>query len=108
MPRRVSLPGADELFGGQPAAPSKPDTSNEGPQRAALTGPTGRVRHEEKITVYVSSAELLELEQTRLRLRAELGINVDRGRLVREALDIMLADLAANGDDSDIAQRLRQ
>ena len=35
MPRRVSLPGADELFGGQPAAPSKPDTSNEGPQRAA-------------------------------------------------------------------------
>ena len=103
MPRRVSLPGADELFGGQPAAPSKPDTSNEGPQRAALTGPTGRVRHEEKITVYVSSAELLELEQTRLRLRAELGINVDRGRLVREALDIMLADLAANGADSDIA-----
>ena len=73
MPRRVSLPGADELFGGQPAAPSKPDTSNEGPQRAASTGPTGRVRHEEKITVYVSSAELLELEQTRLRLRAELG-----------------------------------
>ena len=108
MPRRVSLPGADELFGGQPAAPSKPDTSNEGPQRAALTGPTGRERHEEKITVYVSSAELLELEQTRLRLRAELGINVDRGRLVREALDIMLADLAANGADSDIAQRLRQ
>ena len=53
-------------------------------------------------------AELLELEQTRLRLRAELGINVDRGRLVREALDIMLADLAANGADSDIAQRLRQ
>ena len=38
----------------------------------------------------------------------ELGINVDRGRLVREALDIMLADLAANGADSDIAQRLRQ
>ena len=108
MPRRVSLPGADELFGGQPAAPSKPDTSNEGPQRAASTGPTGRVRHEEKITVYVSSAELLELEQTRLRLRAELGINVDRGRLVREALDIMLADLAANGADSDIAQRQRQ
>ena len=96
MPRRVALPGARELF----------RVTDSGD--VAGLRPSGRVKHDEKITVYVSSAELLELEQTRLRLRAELGINVDRGRLVREALDIMLADLAANGADSDIAQRLRQ
>ena len=96
MPRRVALPGAEELF-----RPTEPVTD-------AGRRHSGRVKHDAKITVYVSSAELLELEQTRLRLRAELGINVDRGRLVREALDIMLADLAANGADSDIAQRLRQ
>jgi hypothetical protein len=31
---------------------------------------------------------------------------VDRGRLVREALAIVLADLEANGDDSVLVQRL--
>ena len=108
MPRRVSLPGADELFGGQPAAPSKPDTSNEGPQRAASTGPTGRVRHEEKITVYVSSEELLALERLRLDLRAEHGLAVDRGRIVRAAIASALAAIAEQGADADVLKRLAQ
>ena len=107
MPRRVSLPGADELFGGQPAAPSKPDTSNEGPQRAASTGPTGRVRHEEKITVYVSPEELVALEQAKLALRAQHGMAVDRGRIVREAVAVVIADLEAKGEESILVRRLR-
>jgi hypothetical protein len=56
--------------------------------------------------VYVSEAELLELERARLTLRG-YGIPADRGRVVREALAVMLADLDAEGAESLMARRLR-
>ena len=168
MPRRVSLPGADELFRttgasvapvrpqrslGLPAglaplsavrtehaerperaeppprpvaAPSRddrlhavpdPDQLDEAAARARSTAPqrppkppprpTGRTRHDEKITVYVSSDELLELEHARLLLRAKHGVAVDRGRIVREAIAILLADFDTKGDNSVLVRRLR-
>jgi hypothetical protein len=70
--------------------------------------PSGRERHEEKITVYCSAEELFDLETARLNLRGEHGLVVDRGRIVREAVGIILADLEAKGDDSILVRRLRQ
>jgi hypothetical protein len=67
---------------------------------------TGRERHDQKITVYLSATELLDLEHARLRLR-RFGFVVDRGRLVREAIAILLADLDARGKDSLVASRIR-
>jgi hypothetical protein len=108
MPRRVSLPGASELFrdtksakplSAVPAVPSERPASSKGRG-------TGRVRHEEKITVYVSETELLALEQARLTLRARHGMAVDRGRIVREAIAAALEDLEANGGESDVVRRL--
>jgi hypothetical protein len=94
--RRVAVPGVAELF--RPAAP-QPETADE---RQA----TGRERHDQKITVYLSAAELLDLEHARLKLR-RFGVVSDRGRLVREAIAILLADLDARGRDSLIARRLQ-
>jgi hypothetical protein len=68
---------------------------------------SGRERHDEKITVYVSSEELFAIEQARLVLRAEHGIAADRGRLVREAIAEMLIDLEAHGEHSSVVRRLR-
>jgi hypothetical protein len=93
--RRVSLPGVAELL--RPAARSPAD-----PDRQA----SGREQHTQKITVYLSSSELLDLERARLSLRA-YGIATDRGRIVREALAVLLADLDAAGDRSLVARRLR-
>lgn len=70
--------------------------------------PSGRVRHDEKVTVYVTGDELLDIEQTRLVLRSAHGLAVDRGRLIREALAITLADFELNGEDSVLVQRLIQ
>ena len=67
---------------------------------------SGRIRHEEKITVYVSAEELLALEQARLTLRAQYGMAVDRGRIVREAIAAMLADLEASAAESELVRRL--
>ena len=69
--------------------------------------PSGRERHDEKITVYVSAEELIDLEQARLTLRGDHGMAVDRGRIVREALAVVLADLDAKGDASILVRRLR-
>jgi hypothetical protein len=69
--------------------------------------PTGRERHEEKITVYVSADELLDLEHARLTLRGDHGLAVDRGRIVREALAVVIADLDAQGEASILVRRLR-
>jgi hypothetical protein len=94
--RRVTVPGVAELL--RPAAPL-PDAADE---RQA----TGRERHDQKITVYLSAAELLELEHARLKLR-RFGFVMDRGRLVREAIAVLLADLDARGPESLIARRVR-
>ncbi len=108
MPRRVSLPAADDLFRAttdQPAVRAVPDPP---PQEEPAKGPSGRVRHDEKITVYITSQELMDLERARLTLRGEHGLAVDRGRLVREALHLVLADLEAGGEDSPLVRRLRE
>ena len=67
---------------------------------------SGRERHDEKITVYVSSEELIALERLRLDLRAEHGLAVDRGRIVRAAIASALAAIDAEGEASDVVRRL--
>ena len=119
MSRRVSLPTADDLFrptssrDAEAPAPTPEVEPEPEPEPApdpapAPRRPSGRVRHDEKMTVYVTAAELLDLEQARLRMRAEHGVAVDRGRLVREAVAIALADLEVHGDESVLVQRLRE
>jgi hypothetical protein len=66
---------------------------------------SGRQRHEEKITFYCTRDELLALERARLALR-EHGISADRGRIVREALSYVLADLDGNGAAAILVERL--
>jgi len=121
MSRRVSLPAADDLFRktGEEASsrvravPDQPeeaaeDRAGESGAPAASKKPSGRVRHDEKMTVYVTSDELLDLEHTRLSLRRMQGLAVDRGRLVREAVALVLADYEAHGDDSVLVRRLTE
>jgi hypothetical protein len=131
MPRRVSLPGADELFRSTGSPMSRDadgsavtdDATTTLVQDAPVSGagsasratarrsgprsPSRRERHEEKITVYVSPEELVDLERARLLLRADHGLGIDRGRIVREALAVVLADLEAKGDQSILVRRLR-
>ena len=135
MTRRASFPGADELFRNnapalsavrevaEPVAPpvvaSQPigtatPKSKKGvrsiPRRrvtSADKSPSGRERHDEKITVYLSPDELFDLDQARLMLRGDLGLAVDRGRIVRESIAVIIADLEAKGDQSILARRLR-
>ncbi|MEO5853709.1 MAG: hypothetical protein ABIQ15_14465 [Nocardioides sp.] len=115
----MSLPAADDLFrrtgAEQAVVRAVPDervsVERVPEERGSDDGkrkPSGRVRHDEKMTVYVTSAELLDLEHARLRLRAENGLVVDRGRLVREALALVLADFATHGDDSVLVRRLTE
>ena len=66
-----------------------------------------RSKHDEKITVYISADELVALEGARLALRAQHGVAADRGRIVREAISVLLADLAERGDDAVLVRRLR-
>jgi len=98
-PRRVRIPGIAELLRPAPDGLTVPEQQ--------LRQATGREGHTQKITVYLSADELLDLEQARLRLRG-LGVSVDRGRLVREALAVLLADLDARGEDSVLAMRLHR
>ncbi|ASY21234.1 hypothetical protein A1sIIA65_03200 [Candidatus Planktophila dulcis] len=135
MTRRASLPGADELFRAntpalsavrqvaepiQTSAPVSAVTQSATPKTkkgvrtisrrrvtAAEKSPSGRELHEEKITVYLSSDELFDLDQARLMLRGDLGLAVDRGRIVRESIAVIIADLEAKGDQSILARRLR-
>ena len=120
-PRRVSRAAADDLD--RPTDPTAeelaaeahvravPDTSRPEPtdsEAPSKRKPSGRVRHDEKMTVYVTSDEMLDLEQARLVLRRDHGLAVDRGRLVREAVALVLADLDENGLDSLLVQRLTE
>ena len=136
MTRRANLPGADELFRSTapalsavpsqsipdhvaplvapaiatPKAPSSKKGVRTIARRRVTTvdhSPSGRERHDEKITVYLSPDELFDLDQARLQLRGDLGLAVDRGRIVRESIAVIIADLEAKGDQSILARRLR-
>ena len=93
--RRVSLPGVAELLRQNTVGPDGGD-----PRRAS-----GREKHDQKITVYLSAEELLDLERARLAL-LRYGAAADRGRIVREAIAVLLADLDAQGIDSLLARRI--
>ena len=133
MTRRASLPGADELFKqnspalsavreiapeasapvATPAATPAPKAKKgvrSIPRRRVVSvdkSPSGRERHDEKITVYLSPDELFDLDRARLSLRGDLGLAVDRGRIVRESIAVIIADLEQKGDQSILARRLR-
>jgi hypothetical protein len=79
--------------------------AQEDQDATAAGAASGRIRHDEKITVYVSQDELIALGQARLTLRSQ-GIAVDRGRLVRAAIAAALADLEEHGDAADVISRL--
>jgi hypothetical protein len=114
------MPAGDELFrptvvpddGGidtaepQPSAPRVavplPREESTPEERTA----SGRVRHDEKMTVYVTADELFDIEHARLQLRRTHGKAVDRGRLVRAAIAMALADLDKSGPDSELVRRL--
>ncbi|MFD9795321.1 hypothetical protein ACFWXK_30720 [Streptomyces sp. NPDC059070] len=100
---------AEAAKGARPAAAqAAPSTAQQRRRaRAANRRPSGRERHDEKITVYVSAEELMDLEHARLVLRGEHGLAVDRGRIVREAVAVVLADLESRGDASILVRRLR-
>ena len=122
MARRVNLPAADDLFRPTDArsaadpTPSRerrvravPAVAPEGqPGEESKRRPSGRVRHDEKITIYVTADELVDVEHARLELRRHHGLAVDRGRLVREALALVLGDLEAHGDDCALVRRLSE
>jgi hypothetical protein len=110
------MPAADDLF--RPTSTTEQQAADQRPRRvravaddaepteAAPKRPSGRIRHDEKMTVYVTADELLDIEHARLTLRRHHGLAVDRGRLVREALALVLADLETQGVDSPLVQRL--
>ncbi len=89
------MPGVAELV--RPAAP--------GPDGGDHRRASGREKHTQKITDYLSADEVLDLERARLALLRH-GAAADRGRIVREAIAVLLADLDARGEDSLLARRI--
>lgn len=106
--RRPMMPGADELFRATAKAKQVEPEQLQPPEPEPSTAASGRVKHDEKMTVYVTASELMAVEQARLKLRGELGRSVDRGRFVRAALAVALQDLELHGTDSDVARRLSE
>lgn len=109
----AALPPAIRSVGGglgadPPAAPLADPPADVLDDLLGERRPSGRERHDEKITVYVSSDELLDLEQARLTLRRDHALKVDRGRIVRAAVGEVLADLERLGPDSPLVARLRE
>jgi len=114
MKGRARLPGADELFRvtsiekgrGARGAEQPAEGGRQDDRQPAARTPSGRQRHDEKVTVYCTTEELMDLENARLLLRREHGIAVDRGRIVREALAQVLSELERDGADATLVKRL--
>ena len=108
-PMRGLRPSTEDDFAEPPRTPARIRQTRRQPLRGgADRRPSGREKHDEKITVYCSAEELFELERARLSLRGDHGLVVDRGRIVREAVAVVLADLDAKGEGSILVRRLRE
>ena len=97
----------DDLAGFRGAPQPAPTLQPVIPTRGRPARRPDRAKHDEKITVYISADELLALESARLTLRGQHGLAADRGRIVREAISVLLADLDERGDDSVLVRRLQ-
>jgi hypothetical protein len=117
--RRASLPGAEELFRRTSAERAKQARSKTGTDEEKSTKlqvakspepvpePQQKApKHDEKVTFYCTSDDLMALEGARLRLRSEFSTSADRGRIVRAALAYMLEDFEARGEDSILLRLL--
>ena len=100
-----AAPSGDQLAAFREAPPLQPT----GPLKRGrpARGRAERTKHDEKITVYISADDLVALETARLQLRAQHGVAADRGRIVREAVSVLLADLAERGEESVLVRRLK-
>ena len=109
MPLTLVPGGAasDDLSSFRAPAPAAPTLQPHTPTRGRPARNRDRTKHDEKITVYISQDELLALETARLTLRGQHGLAADRGRIVREAIAVLLADLDERGDDAVLVRRLR-
>jgi hypothetical protein len=120
--RRASLPGAEELFrktsGSRETRPSAETSKQDAkstklqvataPEEPAPAATKSRApKHEEKITFYCTPDDVMTIERTRLELRASYGLSADRGKIVRAALDYVLEDFSARGEDSVLLRKLR-
>jgi hypothetical protein len=112
--RRASLPGAEELF--RRTAPRRGEAARDttGPeddksttlQVAESTPKPRKPKHEEKITFYCTTDDVMAVERARLALRGRHGVSADRGRIVRAALAYVLEDFEARGEDSVLVHEL--
>ena len=115
MSRRVSLPGAEELFRrtapeeAEPLPAPESDDMSTTLQVAKSTAEAAgrRPKHDEKITFYCTADDVMSIERARLALRGEHAVSADRGRIVRAALGYVLEDFAARGEDSILVRELR-
>ena len=126
MSRRASLPGAEELFR-RTSTSDRPRESREEPQESPQVDKSPKLqvasepetvsqqpqakkapRHQEKVTFYCTSDDLMALESTRLKLRAQYGVSADRGKIVRAALGYVLEDFEARGEDAILVRRLSE
>ncbi|MDP9461813.1 MAG: hypothetical protein M3Q22_16690 [Actinomycetota bacterium] len=106
VPGGATSGGGDDLASFRSAAPV-PTLQPNIPTRGRPVRRTDRTKHDEKITVYISADELMALESARLTLRGQHGVAADRGRIVREAIAVLLADLDERGEDSVLVHRLK-
>ena len=106
VPGGAASGDADALASFRSAAPA-PTMQPTIPTRGRPVRRTDRTRHDEKITVYISADELMALESARLTLRGHHAVAADRGRIVREAIAVILADLDERGEDSVLVRRLK-
>jgi hypothetical protein len=110
VPGGAAASSSDDLasFRGGGQTSSQPVLQPSVPTRGRpVRNKNDRTKHDEKITVYISADDLVALESARLSLRAQHGVAADRGRIVREAISVLLADLNERGDDSVLVKRLR-
>lgn len=111
MPRRASLPGAEELFRstaetpGSEAGGGMHTMAEYLPETSPVAGQE-RPRHGEKVTFYCTGSDLNRLERVRLSLRTEHGLACDRSRMVRAALAEVLEDFEQNQAHSALVKRL--
>jgi hypothetical protein len=125
--RRASLPGAEELFRRTSTSDRSRESREESresrqvdkspklqvaseAESAAPQQPEAKKapRHQEKVTFYCTSEDLMALESTRLQLRGQYGVSADRGKIVRAALGYVLEDFEARGEDAILVRRLTE
>jgi len=104
----MNLPTTNNLFHSNQPITTIPNEPPQEPQHTTATKhkPNKHIQHDKKITIYMTTNKLLDIEHTHLSLQHHQKLTINRNQLIQKTITITLTNLKTNNNNNVLMQQL--